>query len=93
MITNKIKELINTIKIKLIMFIANGEPVMVNWYMNNNLVKDDKMIAYVPSKIQMDYLTFKELKEMAVLTPLKAIMQLDLKEKENKSKKSEKKCK
>lgn len=56
-------------KHKLISLIANGEPVLLNWFMT--LPDKQQAIVYIPGK--SEYLTPKEAMIRAVLVPLNSI--------------------
>ena len=60
-----------TWKYNLIRFIANGEPVLLNWFMS--LPEKQGYVAYIPS--DSERLTPKEAAKKAVLVPLKNMVQ------------------
>jgi hypothetical protein len=61
--------MISKFKLKLIRFIANGEPVVLNFMTNPELIKSGHCAVYYPPKNHT--LSSKELTAKAVLTPLK----------------------
>jgi len=64
-------ELIPKIKMKLIKWIANGEPVLLNWNINVTLVKNGKFAVYYPppNKLYEE----EELTKKAVLTSIRNV--------------------
>jgi hypothetical protein len=56
------------IRAKLISFLANGEPVLLNWKCNCSLLSDEICVAYIPPKNHD--LSDEELMDKAVLTPV-----------------------
>lgn len=56
-------------KLKIIKFIANGEPVLLNWHINPNAFNEGaQVVVYIPPKNHG--LSSEELQKMGILTPI-----------------------
>ena len=55
---------------KLLYMLSNGEPVLMNFYINFSCVKDGKFAVYIPADGKP---ISEDMRDMAVLTPLNSV--------------------
>ncbi len=57
------------LRMKLIELLAGNEPILMNWRINSNMVKDGASVVYIP--LEDDKIKYEELSLKAALTPLR----------------------